>query len=92
MGSNSWSKDDLQRSLADPRLAGARSCPFCNGSRLALDSHVDCAIGPTRWRVRCSVCRACGPSHITPEAAVRYWNGEHVDLSDGSFRDYSCND
>jgi len=85
MDSPTWDKEELGRSVSDPRLAEARRCPFCGGSNLALVSFVKSALGPKRWQVKCCACRSCGPSHLSPEAAVQFWNGNHSSPIDGPF-------
>jgi len=85
MDSPAWDREELERSVSDPHLAEARCCPFCGGSNLALVSFLKSALGPKRWQVKCCACRSCGPAHLSPEAAVQFWNGNRPSPVDGPF-------
>ena len=80
MASHKWDKDELERSLSDPCLVEARACPFCGGRQLGLTSGERPPMGLKAWRVLCTSCLSHGPWHRSPDAAVEFWNGEHVRL------------
>jgi hypothetical protein len=85
--SRDWDKEQLQRSFSDPCLDDARSCPFCFTKRLALISGPRGLTGRTAWRVQCTNCLSCGPWHLSPMAAVQFWNGNHRGGTDEDISD-----
>jgi len=80
MSSRRWDKEELERAFSEPCLAEARDCPFCQGTTLSIVSEGRPPIGLKKWRVFCTTCLSHGPWHRSPEAAVGFWNGEHVRL------------
>lgn len=92
MNSGKWDKDELGRTLSDPCLHQAERCPFCHASRLGLVSDSKGLAGAKRWRVRCSNCLSYGPWHVSPEAAVQFWNGKHARSTSGLFNEFGRNE